>query len=31
MKVVDVPLIDYLHEQAVKNPTVKGINVQVIS
>jgi hypothetical protein len=28
MKVVDVPLIDYLKE-ALKSPTIKGINVQV--
>lgn len=28
-KVVDVPLIDYLRE-ALKSPTIKGINVQVV-
>ncbi|MFA6302382.1 MAG: N-acetylmuramoyl-L-alanine amidase-like domain-containing protein [Legionella sp.] len=28
-KVVDVPLIDYLHN-ATKSPTIKGINVQIL-
>lgn len=28
-KVVEVPLIDYLHE-ALNSPTIKGINVQIV-
>lgn len=28
-KVIDVPLIDYLHE-ARKSPTIKGINIQIV-
>jgi hypothetical protein len=28
-KIVDVPLIDYLHE-ALSSPTIKGINIQVV-
>lgn len=31
MTVVDVPFIDYLHEQEIKNPSIKGINVQDIN